>query len=191
MLGFLSRFVDSNDRELRRIQPLVDETNELEPEMQARSDAEIRAFVDEIREEIADAAEPEEPSDDARHHAELERRRELKKERLKREHDRLQAALDEAVPEVFAATREAMNRTLKMRHLDVQLIGGIVLHQGRVAEMRTGEGKTLVAPLAAVLNGLTGRGVHVVTVNDYLARRDAQWMGPIFHFLGLRRRVIQ
>ena len=190
MLGFLSRFVDSNDRELRRIQPLVDETNELEPEMQARSDAEIRAFVDEIREEIADAAEPEEPSDDERHHPELERRRELKKERLKREHDRLQAALDEAVPEVFAATREAMNRTLKMRHFDVQLIGGIVLHQGRVAEMRTGEGKTLVAPLAAVLNGLTGRGVHVVTVNDYLARRDAQWMGPIFHFLGLSVGII-
>ena len=82
-------------------------------------------------------------------------------------------------------TREAMKRTLGMRHFDVQLIGGAVLHQGKIAEMRTGEGKTLVAPLAAILNALAGRGVHVVTVNDYLARRDPQWMGPIFHFLGV------
>ena len=82
-------------------------------------------------------------------------------------------------------TREAMKRTLDMRHFDVQLIGGAVLHQGKIAEMRTGEGKTLVAPLAAILNSLTGRGVHVVTVNDYLARRDPQWMGPIYHFLGV------
>ncbi|MGD0018693.1 MAG: preprotein translocase subunit SecA [Candidatus Limnocylindrales bacterium] len=190
MLGFLSRFVDSNDRELRRIQPLVDRANELEPEMEARSDAKIRAFVDEIGVDIRDAGEPEEPSDDERHHPELERRRELAKERRKREHDRVQEALDEVLPEVFAATREAMRRTLKMRHFDVQLVGGIVLHQGRIAEMRTGEGKTLVAPLAAALNGLTGRGVHIVTVNDYLARRDAQWMGPIYHFLGLSVGII-
>ena len=190
MLGFLSRFVDSNDRELRRIQPLVDRANELEPEMEARSDEEIRAFVDGLRQDILDAGESEEPSDDERHHPELERRREFKKERLAREHDRLQAAMDEVLPEVFAATREAMRRTLKMRHFDVQLIGGIVLHQGRIAEMRTGEGKTLVAPLAAALNGLTGRGVHLVTVNDYLARRDAQWMGPIYHFLGLSVGII-
>jgi preprotein translocase subunit SecA len=190
MLGFLSRFVDSNDRELRRIQPLVDRANELEPEMEARSDAEIRAVVDEIRDEIRDAGEAEEPSDDERHHSELERRRELKKERLQREHDRVQEAMDGVLPEVFAATREAMRRTLKMRHFDVQLMGGIVLHQGRIAEMRTGEGKTLVAPLAAALNGLTGRGVHIVTVNDYLARRDAQWMGPIYHFLGLSVGII-
>jgi preprotein translocase subunit SecA len=98
--------------------------------------------------------------------------------------------MDEVLPEVFAATREAMRRTLQMRHFDVQLVGGIVLHQGRIAEMRTGEGKTLVAPLAAALNGLTGRGVHLVTVNDYLARRDAQWMGPIYHFLGLSVGII-
>jgi preprotein translocase subunit SecA len=190
MLGFLSRFVDSNDRELRRIQPLVDRTNELEPEMEARSDAELRAFIDELRDQIRDAGEPEEPSDDERHHPELERRRELAKARRQREHDRLQAAMDEVLPETFAATREAMRRTLKMRHFDVQLIGGIVLHQGRIAEMRTGEGKTLVAPLAAALNGLTGRGVHIVTVNDYLARRDAQWMGPIYAFLGLSVGII-
>ena len=98
--------------------------------------------------------------------------------------------MDEVLPEVFAAAREAMQRTLGMRHFDVQLMGGIVLHQGKIAEMRTGEGKTLVAPLAAALNGLTGHGVHIVTVNDYLARRDAQWMGPIYHFLGLSVGII-
>ena len=190
MLGFLSRFVDSNDRELHRIEPLVERINELEPDMEARSDAEIRALVDEIREEIGEAGEPEEPSDDERHHPELERRREIAKARRQREHDRLQDAMDKALPEVFAATREAMRRTLGMRHFDVQLMGGIVLHQGKIAEMKTGEGKPLAAPLAAALNGLTGHGVHVVTVNDYLARRDAQWMGPIYHFLGLSVGII-
>lgn len=93
--------------------------------------------------------------------------------------------LDQLLPEAFAAVREASVRTLKMRHFDVQLIGGIVLHEGKIAEMRTGEGKTLMSTLAAYLNGLTGQGVHIVTVNDYLAKRDAQWMGPIFNFLGL------
>ena len=190
MLGFLSRFVDSNDRELHRIEPLVERINELEPDMEARSDAEIRALVDEIREEIGEAGEPEEPSDDERHHPELERRREIAKARRQREHDRLQDAMDKALPEVFAATREAMRRTLGMRHFDVQLMGGIVLHQGKIAEMKTGEGKTLAATLAAALNGLTGHGVHVVTVNDYLARRDSQWMGPIYHFLGLSVGII-
>ncbi len=190
MLGFLSRFVDSNERELTRIQPLVDRINELEPEMEARSDEEIRALMDEIREDIRDHSEPEEPSDDERHHTEIERRRELKKERLQREHARVQEAMDEALPEVFAAMREAMRRSLGMRHFDVQLMGGVVLHQGKIAEMKTGEGKTLVGPLAAALNGLSGRGVHVVTVNDYLARRDAQWMGPAFHLLGLSVGII-
>ena len=190
MLGFLGRFVDSNDRELRRIEPLVDRINELESEMQARSDAELRALVEELREEIRDAGAPEEPSDDERHHPDLERRREIARDRREREHQRVQEAMDEALPEVFAATREAMVRSLGMRHFDVQLMGGIVLHQGKIAEMKTGEGKTLVAPLAIALNGLTGRGVHLVTVNDYLARRDAQWMGPIYHLLGLSVGII-
>ncbi len=190
MLGFLSRFVDSNDRELKRIQPLVDEINSLEDEMKARSDQELRKLMEELRKEIKDSGEPEEPSDDERHNPELERRRELKKDRLMREHERLQKAMDEVLPEVFAATRESMRRTLDMRHFDVQLVGGIVLHQGKIAEMKTGEGKTMVAPLAAALNGLTGRGVHVVTVNDYLARRDAQWMGPLYHLLGLSVGII-
>jgi len=189
-LGFLSRFIDSNDRELRRIQPLVDETNRLEPEFQALSDADIRARMDEIRAELAEIQAGFGPSEDEREQDDPERRRDLEKARRRKENGRLQEALDDALPEVFAAAREAMVRTLGMRHFDVQLIGGVVLHQGKIAEMKTGEGKTLAAPLAAALNGLTGRGVHIVTVNDYLARRDAQWMGPIYHALGVSVGVI-
>ena len=184
-MKFLSRFVDSNDRELRRIQPWVEEANALEAEFEGLSDEEIRTQFAEIRDEVRASVQPEEPSDDELHHEDLERRRELTKARRKRENERLQKALDDVLPEVFAMTREAMKRTLEMRHFDVQLIGGAVLHQGRIAEMRTGEGKTLVAPLAAILNSLAGHGVHIVTVNDYLARRDPQWMGPIYHFLGV------
>jgi preprotein translocase subunit SecA len=99
-------------------------------------------------------------------------------------------SLDDLLPEAFATVREAAWRTLDMRHFDVQLIGGMVLHQGKIAEMRTGEGKTLVATLAAYLNALTGNGVHIVTVNDYLARRDADWMGQVFAFLGMTTGVI-
>jgi len=184
-MRFISRFVDSNDREIRRLQPLVDEANALEADYQALSDEEIRAAFDDLRADVLDAATPDEPSDDELHHPDLERRRELKKDRRTRENERLRKALDDVLPEAFAMAREAMQRTLGMRHFDVQLMGGAVLHQGKIAEMRTGEGKTLVAPLAAILNSLSGRGVHVVTVNDYLARRDPQWMGPIFHFLGV------
>ena len=96
------------------------------------------------------------------------------------------ATLDELLPEAFAVVREAGKRTLGQRHFDVQLVGGMVLHDGKIAEMKTGEGKTLVATLPVYLNALSGKGVHVVTVNDYLARRDAEWMGQIYRFLGLR-----
>ena len=185
MLGFLNRFVDSNDREIKRIEPVVDEANDLEAELEPLTDDEIRARFDAIRTEIRDVSTPDEPSEDELHHPDLERRRELAKARRTKGNERIQAALDEVMPEVFAISREAMKRTLGMRHFDVQLIGGTVLHQGKIAEMRTGEGKTFVPTLAAVLNSLTGRGVHVVTVNDYLARRDPQWMGPVFHFLGV------
>ncbi len=184
-MKFFSRFVDSNDREVRRVQPIVDEANALEAEYEALSDDEIRAQFAEIRAEIHELAKPDEPSDDELHHPDLERRRELKTARRTRENERIQAALDEALPEVFAMSREAMKRTMGMRHFDVQLMGGAILHQGKISEMKTGEGKTLVPTLAAVLNSLTGRGVHVVTPNDYLARRDPQWMGPVFHFLGV------
>ena len=101
------------------------------------------------------------------------------------------AELDDLLPEAFAAAREAARRTVRMRHFDVQLMGGMVLHSGKIAEMATGEGKTLVATLPAYLNALPGLGTHVVTVNDYLARRDAEWMGPIYHALGLTVGVIQ
>src|SRR4029077_5182451 len=99
--------------------------------------------------------------------------------------------VDELLPEAFAVVREAARRTLRMRHFDVQLIGGITLHEGKIAEMRTGEGKTLMATLAAYLNALPGEGVHIVTVNEYLAQRDADWMGPIYQFLGLTVGVIK
>src|SRR5262249_41733664 len=153
--------------------------NDLEAEYEGLTDDEIRERIDTVRADIAEEAAPEEPSDDELHHPDLERRRDLAKARHKREGERLQAVLDDNLPEVFAAAREAMGRTLGMRHHDVQLMGGVVLHQGRISEMRTGEGKTFVPTLAAVLNGLSGHGAHVVTVNDYLARRDAQWMGPV------------
>lgn len=99
--------------------------------------------------------------------------------------------LDDLLVEAFAAVREAAKRTLKMRHFDVQLIGGIVLHERKIAEMKTGEGKTLVATLPAYLNALTGKNVHIVTVNDYLAKRDATWMGPVYEFLGLKVGYLQ
>src|SRR5262245_1759598 len=184
-MRFLSRFVDSNDRELRRLQPIVDEANELEEEIAALSDDEIRERFNEIRDEIREVAQPDEPSDDERHHPDLERRRDLTKARQKRENERIQNALDQVAAEVFTMGREAMKRTLGMRQYDVQIEGGVVLHQGKIAEMKTGEGKTFIPTFAAVLNSLTGRGVHIVTVNDYLARRDPQWMGPVYHFLGV------
>src|SRR3954447_1888728 len=185
MFGFLSRFVDSNDRELKRIQPFVDEANELEAEIKALSDSEIRDRFLALRDEFRESVVEDGPSDDELHHPDLERRREIAKARRKHNDGVIQDALDDILPDVFAMAREAMVRTIGMRHFDVQLVGGVVLHLGRIAEMRTGEGKTLVAPLAAILNAIAGKGVHIVTVNDYLARRDPQWMGPIYHFLGV------
>ncbi len=139
-----------NDRELKRILPLVARINQLEPKYVALSDAELRAKTGEYKER----------------------------------HERGET-LDALLPEAFATVREAMKRTIGKRHFDVQLIGGVVLHEGKIAEMKTGEGKTFVANLPAYLNALSGKGVHVITVNDYLARRDSEWMGEIHHFLGL------
>src|SRR3954468_22089530 len=145
----------------------------------------------ELRAEIAEDAAPSEPTDEELNNDSSEGRRELRRAREKEDVKHLQTILDDGLPEVFAAAREISRRKLGMRHLDVQLIGGMTLHQGRISEMKTGEGKTLVAPLAAALNAMSGRGVHVVTVNDYLAKRDPQWMGPIFHGLGLTTGIIQ
>src|SRR5678815_1047642 len=165
-------FGSSNQRFLKTIQPLVDQINSLEPALKQLSDDELRAktaaFKEQVQKVVGDVKDKE------------------KRKLLERQ------ALDELLPEAFATVREASRRTTGMRHFDVQMIGGIVLHQGKIAEMRTGEGKTLVATLPSYLNALTGRGgVHVVTVNDYLASRDAEWMGQIHRFLGLEVGCIQ
>jgi len=144
-----------NERELKRIQPVVEAVNALESGMQGLSDDELRQTTPRLKERLANGEE-----------------------------------LDQVLPEAFAAVREVGRRTVNMRHFDVQLIGGVVLHEGKIAEMATGEGKTLVATLPVYLNALAGEGVHVVTVNDYLARRDAEWMGPIYKSLGLSVGVI-
>jgi preprotein translocase subunit SecA len=157
MIGKLLKSIvgSRNDRELKRMNPLVEEINRLEPAFKTLSDTELRAKTDEFKARLS-AGE----------------------------------SLDDLLPEAFAAVREASVRTLGMRHFDVQLIGGIVLHEGKIAEMKTGEGKTLAATLPLYLNALTGKGVHLVTVNDYLARRDAEWMGSIYNMLGLTVGVI-
>ncbi|WP_371396164.1 preprotein translocase subunit SecA [Fretibacter rubidus] len=143
-------FGTENDRKLKKLQPIVDKINALEPDFVSLTDEQLKAKTVEFRTRF-DGGE----------------------------------SLDDMLPEAFATVREAAKRTLGQRHYDVQLIGGITLHRGEIAEMRTGEGKTLVSTLAAYLNGLTGRGVHIVTVNDYLAKRDSEWMGQIYNFLGL------
>ncbi|HEY0005983.1 MAG TPA: preprotein translocase subunit SecA [Pyrinomonadaceae bacterium] len=170
---FLTKvFGSSNQRFLKTIQPIIHQINDLEPSVKRLSDEELRGRTAVFKERVARAVEG------ARDKEEIKRReREI---------------LDEILPEAFATVREASVRSTGMRHFDVQLIGGLVLHQGKIAEMRTGEGKTLVATLPAYLNALTGRGgVHVVTVNDYLASRDAEWMGQIHRFLGLEVGCIQ
>jgi preprotein translocase subunit SecA len=165
-------FGSENQRYLKTIQPIINRINELEPSVKKLSDDELRARTAEFKERVARAVEGSADKDDLKR-----REREI---------------LDELLPEAFATVREASVRSTGMRHFDVQLIGGLVLHQGKIAEMRTGEGKTLVATLPAYLNALTGRGgVHVVTVNDYLASRDAEWMGQIHRFLGLEVGCIQ
>ena len=175
-------FGTKNEREVKRLMPRVERINALEPEMKKLSDEQLRAKTDEFRKRIQDRLSqlPDEPESD------LDRLRELDGERLKATNE----VLDEILEEAFAVVREAGRRVLNMRHFDVQLIGGMVLHSGTISEMKTGEGKTLVATLPVYLNALSGRGVHVVTVNDYLAKRDSEWMGQLYRFLGLTVGVI-
>ncbi|TMA68460.1 MAG: preprotein translocase subunit SecA [Deltaproteobacteria bacterium] len=157
MPGFLTRlFGSANERTLRRLWPVVEEVNGLEESFRALPDEAFPEKTAGFRQRLA-GVEAEDAA----------------------------AALEEILPEAFAAVREASRRTIGLRHFDVQLLGGIVLHEGKIAEMKTGEGKTLVATLPLYLNALVGKGAHLVTVNDYLARRDVQWMGPIYQFLGL------
>src|SRR5699024_3955531 len=143
-------FSNYSDRELKKIEPIVDEIEALENSMKGLSDEELKNKTDEFKNRLNSGE-----------------------------------TVNDLLPEAFAVVREASDRVLGMRHFKVQLYGGIVLHQGRISEMKTGEGKTLVATLRAYLNGLTGKGVHIVTVNDYLAKRDREWMGKIYEFLGL------
>lgn len=157
MIGLIRKiFGTQNDRELKRMGKLVSQINDLEPEMEAKSDEDLRQVTRSLKERLSAGT-----------------------------------GLDDLLVEAFAAVREASRRTMGMRHFDVQMLGGIALHEGNIAEMRTGEGKTLVSTLASYLNALSGEGVHVVTVNDYLARRDAHWMGPIFNMLGVSVGIIQ
>ena len=165
----LKIFKDPNDRKIKKVLPIVDHINHLEPEFAGMSDEELKHKTVEFKEILS----KRETSPDFKTDLALEK-----------------AALDKILPEAFATVREAGKRVLNMRHFDVQLIGGIFLHEGHIAEMRTGEGKTLVATLPAYLNALTGKGVHIITVNDYLAKRDRDWMGQIFEFLGLSVGVI-
>ena len=163
-------FGTANDRLMKKLWPVVQQINDLEEGIKLLTDDQLRAktiaFRARIAERVKDITDAEELKTAER------------------------AALDEILPEVFAVVREAGWRAVQMRHFDVQLIGGMVLRQGKISEMRTGEGKTLVATLACYLNALAGHGVHVVTVNDYLAKRDAEWMGKIYEFLGLTVGVI-
>jgi preprotein translocase subunit SecA len=187
-------FGTSNERVIKRIQPLVDEINALEPEMQRLTDEQLRAKTEEFRARIKERVKEVEEeiaqiTEELKKSPEGETTNELEALNKRRAEAKAQA-LDEILPEAFAVTREAGRRVLNMRHFDVQLIGGIVLHQGKISEMKTGEGKTLVATLPVYLNALSGDGVHVVTVNDYLAKRDSEWMGKIYRFLGLSVGVI-
>jgi len=175
-------FGTSNERAIKRLLPLVTQINSLEPTIEELSDDQLREKTSEFRQRVASAvAKVNVPSDP------IEARSSDVQDAI---HAAEKAALDELMPEAFAVVREASRRAVSMRHFDVQLIGGMVLHSGKIAEMKTGEGKTLVATLPCYLNALAGRGVHVVTVNDYLAKRDAEWMGKIYGFLGLSVGVI-
>ncbi|HUR36714.1 MAG TPA: preprotein translocase subunit SecA [Terriglobales bacterium] len=195
-------FGTQNEREVKRIQPFVEQINALEPEIQKLSDEELRAKTAEFRSRIQKRVEetlgpeaaamlasgrlkktiPADPSADDNAVAAPDHTAQIKTV--------LQEILNELLPEAFAVVREAGRRVVNMRHFDVQLIGGTVLHQGKISEMKTGEGKTLVATLPVYLNALAGLGVHVVTVNDYLAKRDSEWMGKIYNFLGMSVGVI-
>jgi len=172
----------TNERELKRLWPIIGKVKALEPEMQKLSDAELRAKTDEFRHRIRESIQRAAPND-------IQAEPEETSTKAKRD-PVLEEALKEILPEAFAVVREAGRRVLNMRHFDVQLIGGAVLHQGKISEMKTGEGKTLVATLPVYLNALAGRGVHVVTVNDYLAKRDSEWMGKLYTSLGLSVGVI-
>ncbi len=184
-------FGTKNERVVKSMMPRVAAITALEPQMQKLTDAELRAKTDEFRQRIQErlshvSSGPATPDPAGETEGDVDQVKRFEKE----QYEALQEVLDEIQPEAFAVVREAGRRVLNMRHFDVQLIGGMVLHKGMISEMKTGEGKTLVATLPVYLNALSGRGVHVVTVNDYLAKRDSEWMGKLYRFLGLTVGVI-
>lgn len=196
---FRSLFGDPNIREIKRLQPLVAQINAFEPEMQQHSEDDLRDLTRNFQQRLAETSEQHktaiaELQDEVNHEQDEDQRRVLRREIEERQQTRdreERAILDDILPEAYAAVREVAVRTIGMRHFDVQMIGGIVLHQGKIAEMKTGEGKTLVATLPLYLNALTGRGAHLVTPNDYLSKIGAQWMGPVYHLLGLSVGIVQ
>src|SRR6266436_2922639 len=168
----VARFIGTkHERDIKKLMPVIAAINARETEVQALSDEGLKTRFAELRAQVQEQLKDADPAEPAYK-------------------EQLQKALEAAIVPAFALVREAGCRFLNMRHFDVQLIGGIVLHEGKISEMKTGEGKTLVATLPAVLNALAGRGVHIVTVNDYLARRDAEWMSPLYRALGLTVGVI-
>jgi preprotein translocase subunit SecA len=187
-------FGTKNERVIKSLMPNVQAINALEPQIEKLTDAELRAKTDEFRQRIQErlsqmakaTPEPAAPAAETEEESDVDEQKRLEKQ----EYDALQEVLEEILVEAFAVVREAGRRVLNMRHFDVQLIGGMVQHSGKISEMKTGEGKTLVATLPVYLNALSGRGVHVVTVNDYLAKRDSEWMGRLYRFLGLTVGVI-
>ena len=187
-------FGTKNERVIKALMPNVAAINALEPQIGKLTDAELRAKTDEFRQRIQEHMSKFGGNGNQAGAADADSEDENDLDRIKRigkeQHDALQEVLSEILPEAFAVVREGGRRVLNMRHFDVQLIGGMVLHSGTISEMKTGEGKTLVATLPVYLNALSGRGVHVVTVNDYLAKRDSEWMGRLYRFLGLTVGVI-
>jgi preprotein translocase subunit SecA len=188
MLHLLKKLFDGNERDIKRYRKIVDKVNAFEPDMKSLSDEQLRAKTEELRERYKKSMEEQggEESLEAQEKSAIRGSREANALRVA-----INEALDELLPEAFAACREAAVRTLGMRHFDVQLIGGMVQHDGRIGELKTGEGKTLMCTLAAYLNAIAGRGVHIVTANDYLVKRDAVWMGPLFHVLGMTVGILQ
>jgi len=184
-------FGTKNERVIKALMPNVQAINALEPQTQKLTDGELRAKTDEFRQRIQErlsrvSKSSQTPENGSEEESDFDQQKRFEKE----EYEAIQEVLNDILPEAFAVVREAGRRVLNMRHFDVQLIGGMVLHDGKISEMKTGEGKTLVATLPVYLNALSGRGVHVVTVNDYLAKRDSEWMGKLYRFLGLSVGVI-
>jgi len=184
-MSFISKFFDANARDIARYQVIADKIKTLEPQTEKLSDEQLREKTDELRKRVQTAYEAKRATATVNWDSLTDQKR--------REEDRkiYDPILDEVLPEAFALVREASKRTIGLRHYDVQMIGGMVLHDGRIAEMRTGEGKTLVATCPLFLNALLGRGAHLVTANDYLSKRDAVWNGPIYHLLGMSVGIIQ